>query len=511
VRLRRGEGRLLLLLLVAYGWLFVFFERINNPNELVRVYAARALVEDRSWAIGVREQRFGRFIDTGRVYSDWGYVNDKALVCDDPAAHPPGCGGRLFAAKAPAASLIGAVPLAVLRLFGPLRKTPAVFLLRWICVILPSVAFWLAMRRWMLDSGVPERGALACTLAGALGSLSLTYGQMFAGHQMASVALGAAFLCAFWPEDAAGTDRFRPAWCGFYCALAVALEYPSAPAAALIAGAAWLRHRRGVGRLLIGALPWALVLAQFHWSAFGAPWSTAYSHLENAGFVRDIAPGFMGISIPSGERIYGSLLAPQLGLFFWAPWTALSLLAPRWLRRFQLLPFAVVLYYLVFQITHALWRSGWTVGPRYITPIVPFAAICVALLIRQAPRLLPVAEGMGAAGIAATGIASAVCQGFPLEVVNPLREVVWPLLSHGYVPRNPLQLLGVPGLWSALPCFAALAVALWLLLRHSRVAAALAAALIAVQWAAPAGDERGAVRYLAAQWEPDPPPGATKL
>ena len=51
--------------------------------------------------------------------------------------------------------------------------------------------------------------------------------------------------------------------------------------------------------------------------------------------------------------MYGSLLSPWLGLFFWAPWTALALLAPGWLRRFALVPFAIVAYYLVFQMTHA--------------------------------------------------------------------------------------------------------------------------------------------------------------
>src|SRR5437868_14042564 len=80
--------------------------------------------------------------------------------------------------------------------------------------------------------------------------------------------------------------------------------------------------------------------------------------------------------------------------------------------------FWVVAYYLVFQITHALWRSGWVVGPRYITPLVPFAAICAALLLYDRPRWLPVFNGLAAAGIAATGLASAVCQGFPLEVQN---------------------------------------------------------------------------------------------
>ena len=97
------ESRLFFLLLVAYGWLFVFFERINNPNELVRVYAARALIEEHSWSIGRRVPVGARFADIGPIHRDWGYVNDKALVCDDPGARPPFCAGKLYAAKAPGA------------------------------------------------------------------------------------------------------------------------------------------------------------------------------------------------------------------------------------------------------------------------------------------------------------------------------------------------------------------------------------------------------------------------
>jgi len=488
---RPGEGRLLLLLLLAYGWLFVFFEKLNNPNELVRIYAGRALLEEHSWSIG-RRTRFG---DGGPVYSSWGYVNDKALVCDDPRAQPPACEGRLYAAKAPAASVLAVPVLAVLRLAGPLRKTTAVFALRWVWVILPSVLFWLLLRRHLLDTGLSADAALAVTLAGALGSLSLTYGQMFAGHQIAALALGAAYLCGFWRE--------RPFWFGFFCALAVAAEYPSAPAV-LILFAAYLRtHRRGLPFMSLGALPWVLVLIQFHWSAFGAPWSTPYGHLENPSFVQDIAPGFMGISLPSKERVYGSLFAPYLGLLFWAPWIALALVPRRHVA------YAVVAYYLVFQVTHALWRSGWVVGPRYITPIVPFAAVCAALLLRERPRLLPVFGGLGAAAVAATGLASSVCQGFPLEVKNPLREVVWPLLTHGYSARNPLQALGVPGLWSALPYFAALAIAIALLMRRNAIAIVIAVVVMAAQWTAPAGEAgHGAAPFLASLWEPDPPPGS---
>ena len=497
MRLRSGEGRLLVLLLVAYGWLFVFFERINNPNELVRVYAARALAERHTWSIGERRALPGGVVDLGLLPDTWGYVNDKALVCAQGT--PPLCSGKLYAAKAPMASLLGAPVLWVLRLFGPVSKTEAVFALRWLLIILPTVIFWLAVRRFLEERGAPT----SVVLAAALGSLSLTYGQMFAGHQLAALALGAAFLAGFWKD--------APGWLGFFCALAVSLEYPAAPAALIVFAGAWLHRRPPLWRVLLGALPPALVLVQFHWSAFGAPWSTPYSHLENPEFVKDIAPGFMGISIPTWERVSGSLFAPWLGLFFWAPWTALILIAPRRTLP-SLTACAAVAYYLVFQITHALWRSGWVVGPRYITPLVPLAALALGLALRKDWQLA-LLGGAGAAGVAATGLASAVCQGFPLEVKNPLREVVWPLLSHGFVPRNPLQLLGVPGLWSALPYFAALAVAMVLLLKQRLWPLALAVfvVLTAAQWTARASGERGAAHFLADQWEPNPPPGASRF
>ena len=495
----RSEALLVLLLLFAYGWLFVFFERINNPNELVRIYTARALVEEHSWSFGRRTRAFQ---DTGPIMRDWGYVNDKALVCDDPDQKPPACEGKLYAAKAPGASALAVPVLAVLRWFGPLQKTSAVFWLRWILVILPSIAFWLLLRRHLLEEGVASEVALAGTLAGALGSLSLTYGQMFAGHQLAALALGAAYLCMFFRE--------RPLWFGFFCGLAVAVEYPSAPAAAILFAAWLLGGKRRLGLIALGALPCILLLAQFHVSGFGAPWRTPYSHLENPGFVRDMGPTFMGFSIPTAERLYGSLFAPFLGLFFWAPWTALALIAPYWLRRNRpgLTACAVISWYLVFQLTQALWRSGWSVGPRYITPLIPFAVIAIAHAARRAPKWwLHTLRGLGAAGVGATALASSVCQGFPLEVMNPLREVVWPLLSHRFVPPNLLQLAGVPGLWSAAPYFAAIAIAIFLLVRRSLVALVIAAAVTIAQWTAPAGAARGAAQFLASSWT-SPPPGS---
>ncbi|MFL5396697.1 MAG: hypothetical protein ACJ79P_02220, partial [Myxococcales bacterium] len=377
---------------------------------MVRVYMARAIVEHGTYAIGERVAVPGGGLrDVGPVYDEWGYVNDKALVCDDPRASPPACAGKLYAAKAPGPSFLAVPVLAALRFVGApvgLRWLD-VLVLRWTLCILPTAVFWVVLRRFLLAAGALPQVALGCVVAGGLGSLSFTYGQMFAGHQLAALCLGSAYLAAFW--------RSRPALLGFFSGLAVCCEYPSAPAAAIVC-IAWLLYARpplrAVAVAVLFALPPLVALAHFHTVAFGAPWSTPYSHLENTYFVRDIAPGVLGISIPTWERIWGSLFAPYLGLFFWAPWTAIAVgVLPFLWRRGgarERVAVLVAAYYLVFQITHALWRSGWTVGPRYITPLIPFAAICVALGLTRLPNVLPLFAGAGAASIAATGLASLV-------------------------------------------------------------------------------------------------------
>jgi hypothetical protein len=554
-RLRRvgsaREAGLAVLLLVVYGWAFPFFPRLNNPNELVRVYMARAIAEEHTYAIGFRTQdQDGKWVDHGPIYDSWGYVNDKALVCDSPEGRAPDCAGTLYAAKAPGASF-AAVPVvsAVDRIHRALLHRPAskdlqVLSLRWILSILPTVLAWLAIRRFLLALGVGESVATLALLAGGLGSLSLTYGQMFAGHQLASLGLMLAFLAAFWPPPALETGtgpEIRAILVGLGAALAISAEFQAAPAAAIVVGG-WVLARRPPRRLLGwvigGAFPSLFLTARFHAVAFGAPWRTAYGHLENATFVRDLAAGSRGFSWPTWQSVDGSLLSPRLGLLYWAPWIALVAVAGSLARRrvrgdvsspaSSLANHAlrvaclVVGYYVLFQITHVLWRSGWTVGPRYVTPLAPFAAIAVGLGVGRAPRrlracMLPCFAGAGAAAILATGLTSLVGQGFPPETAHPLVQVVAPLLEHGYVARNPLQALGVPGIWSALPTLAALAVAIVLCLRAPglrparRLALVLFLLLTAIQWTWPGETDsrgEGVASFLAQHWTPERPPGS---
>jgi hypothetical protein len=538
---RRSLALLAVVLGLGYAWLTPGSLEINNPNENVRIYMVRAIAEEHTYAIAGRTCLGPRACrDRGLVYDQWGYVNDKAIRCLD-GGKGPDCSGALYAGKAPGISFLGVLPhiaqRGLWRLvgWGEPSKLAVIGWLRWWCVVLPSILGWLWLATHLGRTlRRPEYG-LAVVLMGALGSLSLTYGMMFAGHQLAGLCLLA---------GVAGVVQRRPWLVGLGLGWAMCVEYTAAPAAVVVAG--WflvqaVRERattpvwRPLALAVLGSLLPLGLLAHFHAVAFGAPWHLPYAHLENPGFVQDIAPGFMGIHLPNAEKTWGSLLSPFTGLWFWAPWTALFVLGLAARRRAEAVVGVVVVgYFLLFQCSHSLWRGGWVVGPRYITALVPFAALALAhgldALPQRTARVAAVVTAVaGAVGVAATGLASAVSQGFPFEIYNPLPEVVGPLLAHGFVARNPLMSAGVQGPWSALPYFAALAVAIgwlvWLLVPgraevHARPstrwlgsAAVLAVAglWLAGLWQVGPGrthETDRSLRFLMTTWTPAQPPGS---
>jgi hypothetical protein len=80
-----------------------------------------------------------------------------------------------------------------------------------------------------------------------------------------------------------------------------------------------------------------------------------------------------------------------------------------------------------------IWEpfGGWTPGPRYAVPAIPFLILlCAAALARwRAARLLLV--GGGLTGLLYNGLAAAVDVHVPEEVGTPLTHYLLPLARHG--------------------------------------------------------------------------------
>ncbi len=462
-------------ILIAYLYPLYLFP-IHNPNERVRIYMTAAMVEHNTFAIGYREKKGrggNRFRDSGSVTDKWGYVNDKALACEDPDAKPPDCAGALYSAKAPGTSYLGypfyAAGAFVADTLGrSFTMYGAIIYLRLFVVIIPSLFMLVLIRRFAAERGLDEVAADLITAGVALGSMVFTYSHMFAGHQISAYLLFFGFYAAY--VSATRPSWIWPALSGVAAGMGVCVEYPMLLVFMAVFLFQWKMRPRLSTWLLFGAgaLGPALSAAWYHWAAFGHPLKTPYSTLENPQFVKDIAPGFMGLRAPSLENLFGAFVSPFEGLFYFAPWMALAFLLPfsyfvRDLRTDDKTSRAVVFCALgsvallcLFISCHSLWRGGWTLGPRYIVPVVPFAAL---LLIQSAVgpvKRHPIPYRVLLAvlvlvSIVVTGGSSLVSQGFHTAFYNPLAEVTFPLLKLGYITASLGSALGLGVVAAAVP------------------------------------------------------------
>lgn len=466
-------------LLIAYLYPSFLFN-IHNPNERVRLYMTVAMVDHQTFAIGRREavgRASGNFRDQGLVHDRWGYVNDRALTCDDPALSPPDCEGTLYSAKAPGISFLGVIPYALLSglselLDRELSIDVILWFLRLVVVVLPTLLMLWWFRRLGRHLEVDPVLLDLVTMGVGVGSMVYTYGHMFAGHQVCAYLLFFSLVAAV--KSHSDGRWIWPFLGGLSGGLAVATEYPMLLVFLAMFGVQLVTRRRWSTFLWFGAgaLAPALLAAWFHQVAFGKPWKTAYSTLENVQFVKDIDYGFMGLRSPSWENIQGTFFGSTLGMFFYAPWLALILPSPLlwwassrrggesgWLRSVAFFASLVAVAMLVLFIScHSLWRSGWTVGPRYIVPFVPFAGLAILLALdglRQQRWARWVVGTLVGGSMLVTGASSMVSQGFGFGFHNPVNELVIPLLREGYVTWNPGYLLGLDGLWTLFPLWGA--------------------------------------------------------
>jgi hypothetical protein len=502
-------------LLVTLATLVVspYFERLNNPNENVRVWATRAVVEH-----GV--------LNIDAVSREWGWVNDKAKT-----EH------HLYSSKAPGVSFLGVPVLFVQTKLRALVGRPApdkqqtTFWLRVFAVKLPMAVFLWAFARYVERKTRSARARDLLVIALGLGTLLYPYGGMFVGHALAAAAAFGAFMCL----DHVRSDRpstegptgWTLAGAGLLAGLAVILEYQAILVSAVLAIYALARYRGRVWPVAVGALPPVLALGAYHQTLFGRPWAFPYAYIENPGFVAHHRAGFHGLSLPDPTVIPTFLFSPAYGLFAFSPILLLGLggmifLLWRGPRRDGVLVAAVCLCMFVFLAGMTNWRAGWCVGPRYIATVAPFLLLP---LIELWPRLesgrwaVPAIVGLTIPSVLLNVVSGALYPHYPEQFDNPVFDLAFPLLDAGYVPYGLGWLLGLPGPWAMLPLALVVLAALALVSggddpRPGRAAAQLAVALgiaaavlvpLSAYGRAPRADETRAAANVRALWDPPRP------
>jgi hypothetical protein len=489
---------------LAYLTVFPYYARINNPNENVRIWMTRAIVDFHE-------------LNINRASATWGYVNDKAVV-----------GGRLYSSKAPGASLLG-VPIyaaerAVARLFHAEPSLRAVTLaLRFFGVGVPLAIFLFFFARWA-ERITGSSGARDLLVVGlGLGSILYPYGVIFVGHALAAALAFSAFMLLS-IEAPGRARRGRLAWAGALAGAAVLFEYQAGIATAVVGAYALARHRRAALWFALGALPAVAVFGLYHAVVFGRPWELPFGHLENPLWAQ--LPKQVGH--PDPHAAAGVLFSIDMGLFIFSPYLLLgvagALVALVREERFAGASILAVSVGLVcFLAALPNWHAGWCVGPRYISAIAPFLTAGLAYAWRAARRrfvLSALAAGLVVPSVLLNVVSGAVYPHYPEAFDNPVFDLTLPLIRDGYVPYSLGWLLGLPRAWSLLPLALIVVAALVRALAgedarprrrlaHAALALAVAAAFLVPlsrYGRTPSPAEDAATAVVRAAWEPPPTP-----
>jgi hypothetical protein len=432
---RAGSLDLLVLLLafVFHTAFFAWFPAMRSPNELTRVYLAGALLEDHSVQIDGQIAKYGSVFD----------VSERKI---GPTVYH-------YSDKAPGVALLALPALAVQRALAarPPELEAKVRLVRlWVCS-LPTLLLLVLLLRFLKRQLPDPRLPALLTLAYALGSPAAPYASLALGHQPSAVVLFSAFLLI--GRMHAGTRVALSLLVGVLASLAVNIEYQNAllflPLAVFFA---WRVRVRPVHLLaaLLGAAPLTALLLYYHKLAFGSPLLTGYSFLSSS-FKEVHAQGMLGVALPKASHAYLSFLSPAKGLFFFAPWLALSVpgLLLLWRsRRADLRLMALfVLLYALFVAALVYPAGGWTVSQRHLVPALPFMVLPAGLFVARLERYPGCGRllltGLALPALFVCSVSAVVWPHYQEALNNPFWQLGWPLFRDRWIVPSALNRFGV--------------------------------------------------------------------
>lgn len=253
----------------------------------------------------------------------------------------------------------------------------------------------------VLKMGAGLTAATFGALAYGFATPAWGWATVFFGHASAAACLFLGFVSIIYLRDLPSANR-RDISLGFISGAllswAIVIEYTSAPASAIIAiyglviASGWERQRfiRVLLSAFIGACIFILPLLIYKYVIYGNIFSSGY---EYTVFFPGMKDGYFGIVAPKLEVLFKLLFSPNKGLFWFSP---LLLLVPLAIYRLWIAPkhkglvvtiVAITLYYFIWNSGYIYWTGGGSLGPRYLTPVLPFLCLSLALLWANCSRI----------------------------------------------------------------------------------------------------------------------------
>jgi len=306
---------------------------------------------------------------------------------------------------------------------------------------------------------------------------AFAYAGAFYGHQLSAMCLLGAFYLVFMGTKPLPTRSLLAV--GLLLGYSVITEYPSALIVVVLFLYTFYRlsARRRIGWVVLTGALVAAGWMIYNNAVFGSPFELGYSHSEL--WTEQHHAGFMSLTWPHWEAIWGITFSPFRGLFVLSP--LLLLAVPGfilWYRsgehrpEFWVTLISVVVMFL-FNSSSIMWWGGFAVGPRYLLPMLPFMTLPIVFVFREwgdQMWMRGLSTLLFACSLIVTWGLTLAEQAFPSDALrNPLVEYAWPNWQAGNIARNLGMFLHLPGIVSLLPLLAgvaALLAVLWFLVQE---------------------------------------------
>jgi len=347
-----------------------------------------------------------------------------------------GIGGHTYINKPPGASILAAVPYAVIFAIERHLHAPIDSLTRmnaWIttafsaglCGALIGPILYLYGRRRMATTPAT---ALCIALIILFGTIVFPYSTMLFAHVPAALFL---LLAVTLPEN-------RPLAAGIAAGMALSCFYVCTLAAVILPVIAYRYRRHTVVPFILGVLPFMILMASYQWACFGSPFRTS---VEASKQFTDSSLLFGVIQVPSVEALYGITVSPYRGLFFVSPVLLLAFTGFSAMKRDQRF-WSIVIVVSTYVLTIASfngWNGGWAFGPRYLVPIVPLLGI-----VMMAPRFRPLWVIAAIFSVGLNFIATATDPMPSVNLFHPVSRYLVPAFFTGHIGEKTRREAGWP-------------------------------------------------------------------